>query len=222
MALSSTISRSPTKTGEEADAAAWRHSPSPRGRTIPAVLVEDDFLIPLLDVARHINSYADRLAQAHGMTRAQLIIIARLEQQPDMSQDELAVLTEVAPMTIARLIDGLEMLGMVKRCPDPERQIYVQLTPAAAPLLRDINRLRANLYSVATKGIEPAVLKKMVFGLRRMEALFLGIDHIAAGIGYAGTFTSRFAPVADRKVKFVCSVDGECSQHLSRRLAKIA
>jgi hypothetical protein len=54
---------------------------------------------------------------------------------------------------------------------------------SAAPLLRDINHLRANLYSLATKGIEPAVLKKMVFGLRRMEALFLGIDHIAAGIG---------------------------------------
>jgi DNA-binding MarR family transcriptional regulator len=72
---------------------------------------------------------------------------------------------------------------MLKRCSDPERRIYVQLTPADAPLLRDINDLRANLYSLATKGIEPAVLKKTIFGLRLMEALFLGIDHIAAGIG---------------------------------------
>jgi hypothetical protein len=55
MALSSTISRSPTKTGGEADAAAWGLSPSPRDRTIPADLVEDDFLILLFDVARHIN-----------------------------------------------------------------------------------------------------------------------------------------------------------------------
>jgi DNA-binding MarR family transcriptional regulator len=70
-------------------------------------------------------------------------------------------------MTIAFLIDGLETLGLLKRCSDPERRIYVQLTPAAAPLLRDINHLRANLYSLATKGIEPAVLEKMVFGLRR-------------------------------------------------------
>lgn len=183
MALSSTISRPQTTTGGEADVAASRLPPSPRDPTIPADLVEDDFLIPLLDVARHINSYADQLAQAHGMTRAQLIFIARLERQPDMSQDELAALAEVAPMTIARLIDGLEMLGMVKRCSDPERQIYLQLTPAASPLLCDINGLRANLYSLATREIDPAVLKKMVFGLRRMEALFLGINHIAAGIG---------------------------------------
>jgi MarR family transcriptional regulator, transcriptional regulator for hemolysin len=171
------------KSGGEADVAAWRLSSSPRDRTIPADLVEDDFLIPLLDVARHVNGYADQLAQAHGMTRAQLVVIARLERQPDMSQEELAALAEVAPMTIAHLIDGLEALGMVKRCSDPERQIYLRLTPAAAPLLRDIGYLRANLYGLATKGIDPAVLKKMVFGLRRMEALFLGVDHIAAGIG---------------------------------------
>ena len=183
MELSSTISRPPTKTGGEADVAAWRPSASPRDRTIPADLVEDDFLIPLVDVARHLNAYADELARAHGITRAQLIIIARLERQPELSRDELAALAEVAPTTIAFLIDGLETLGMLKRYADPERRIYVQLTPAAAPLLRDINHLRANLYSLATKGIEPAVLKKMVFGLRRMEALFLGVDHIAAGIG---------------------------------------
>jgi MarR family transcriptional regulator for hemolysin len=73
----------------------------------------------LLDVARHINGYADQLAQAHGMTRAQLIIIARLEQQPDMSQDELAALAEVAPMTIARLIDSLEMLACSSAAPIP-------------------------------------------------------------------------------------------------------
>lgn len=179
MTLSSTISRPPAKTDREAGAAAWRRSPSPGERTIPAALVEDDFLIPLLDVARHINAYADALARGHGITRAQLVIMARLERQPELSQHELARLAEVAPMTIARLIDGLEALGMVKSCSDPERRIHVQLTPAAAPLLRDIKRLRANLYSFATKGIEPAVLKTMVSGLRRMEALFLGIDHIA-------------------------------------------
>ena len=183
MALNPTISMPLTTSGGAADVAAWRLPPSPGDRTIPADLVEDDFLIPLLDVARHVNGYADQLAQAHGITRAQLIVIARLERRPDMSQDELAALTEVGPTTIARLIDGLEGLGMVRRCADPERQICLELMPAAAPLLRDIKHLRANLYGLATRGIEPAVLKKMIFGLRRIEALFLGIDHIAAGIG---------------------------------------
>jgi MarR family transcriptional regulator, transcriptional regulator for hemolysin len=183
MAPSSAISMPPTKTGGKPDAAAWRPSASPGDQTIPADLVEDDFLIPLVDAARHINAYADELARAHGITRAQLIIIARLQRQPEASPDELAALAEAAPATTALLIDGLARQGLLKRCSDPGRRIYAHLTPAAAPLLRDIHHLRANLYSLATEGIEPAVLKKMVFGLRRMEALFLGVDHVAAGIG---------------------------------------
>jgi MarR family transcriptional regulator, transcriptional regulator for hemolysin len=137
---------------------------------MPADL-EDDLLILLSDVARHMRTYADQLAQAHGMTRAQLIILARLERQSDLSQNELAALAEVAPMTIARLIDRLEALGLVKRCTDPQdRRIWrLRLTPAAAPLLREIKQFRTKLHSVMTKGVEPTALKAMALGLRRMK-----------------------------------------------------
>ena len=133
--------------------------------------IENDVLVLLYDVARHMRTYADQLAQAHGLTRAQLIVLARLERQPDVSQNELAAVAEVAPMTIARLIDRLEELGLVKRCTDPEdRRIWrLRLTPAAAPFVRDIRRLRAKLHSVMTKGIEPAVLDAMTAGLRQMK-----------------------------------------------------
>jgi MarR family transcriptional regulator, transcriptional regulator for hemolysin len=133
--------------------------------------LENDLVILLSDVARHMRTYGDQLAQAHGMTRAQLIILARLEMQPELSQNELAALAEVAPMTIARLIDRLEALGLVKRCPDPhDRRIWrLRLTPAAAPLLREIKRFRAKLHSTLTKGIDPAVLKTMTHGLRQMK-----------------------------------------------------
>jgi hypothetical protein len=40
--------------------------------------LDDDFLTLLVDVARHICTYGDQLAQALGLTRAQLIILARL------------------------------------------------------------------------------------------------------------------------------------------------
>src|SRR5215471_1065335 len=132
---------------------------------------DDDLLILLSDVARHMRTYADQLAQAHGMTRAQLIILARLERQRDLSQNELAALAEVAPMTVARLIDRLEAIGLVKRCTDPgDRRIWrLRLTPAAAPLLREIKHFRTKLHSVMTKGIEPGVLNAMARGLRQMK-----------------------------------------------------
>lgn len=137
---------------------------------MPADL-NDDLLILLYDVARQMRTYADQVAQAHGLTRAQMVILARLERQPDVSQNELAAVAEVAPMTIARLVDRLEAMGFVKRCIDPgDRRIWrLRLTPAAAPLLREIKRFRAKLHAVMTKGIDPAVLDAMTAGLRRIK-----------------------------------------------------
>ena len=55
---------------------------------MPAAL-EDDLLILVSDVARHIRTYGDQLAQVRGITRAQLIILARLERQPDYRRRSL-------------------------------------------------------------------------------------------------------------------------------------
>ena len=133
--------------------------------------VDSDVLVLLYDVARHMRTYADQMARAHGMTRAQWVILARLERQPDLSQNELAAVAEVTPMTIARLIDRLEALGLVKRCVDPkDRRIWrLRLTPAAAPLLDEIKEMRAKLHAVMTKEIDPAVFDTMSVGLRQMK-----------------------------------------------------
>lgn len=137
---------------------------------MPADL-DNDLLILLHDVARQMRVYADEAAHAHNMTRAQMIILARLERQPDISQNELAAVAEVAPITIGRLIDRLEQLGLVKRCVDAkDRRIWrLRLTPAAAPVLREIEQLRARLHSVMTAGIDPAVLAAMIAGLRQIK-----------------------------------------------------
>jgi MarR family transcriptional regulator, transcriptional regulator for hemolysin len=133
--------------------------------------LDHDLLIQLYDVARHMRTYADQLARQMGMTRAQMIILARLERQPDISQNELAAAAEVAPMTIARLIDRLEEMGLVKRCGDPgdRRAWRLRLTPAATPILREIKRARAKLHLEITEGIESAVLGAMSKGLRQMK-----------------------------------------------------
>jgi MarR family transcriptional regulator, transcriptional regulator for hemolysin len=105
------------------------------------------------------------------LTRAQMVILGRLEGQPDVSQNEMAAAAEVAPMTIARLIDRLEELGLVKRCTDPEdRRVWrLRLSPAAVPLLGEIKRFRTELRSVMTNGIAPAVLDAMIIGLREIK-----------------------------------------------------
>ena len=133
--------------------------------------LEDDFLVLLYDVARQMRTVTDQMAREHGTTRAQFIILARLEHQPGMSQNELAAIAGGAPITVARLVDRLEAQGLVERCTDPkDRRIWrLQLTRAAAPVLRDIKRYRAEVRALMTKGVNPAVLKAMVVGLRKMK-----------------------------------------------------
>jgi MarR family transcriptional regulator, transcriptional regulator for hemolysin len=133
--------------------------------------LEDDFLVLLYDVARQMRTVTDQKAREHDSTRAQCIILARLERQPGLSQNELAAIAEVAPITVARLVDRLEAQGLVERCTDPkDRRIWrLRLRPAAAALLRDTKRYRAEVRALMTKGIDAATLKTMVTGLRRMK-----------------------------------------------------
>ena len=133
--------------------------------------LQSDHLVLLYDVARHMRTRADHMAQKHGMTRAKWLILARLKRQPGLSQNELAHLAEVAPITIARLIDGLEKSGLVERRPDPDdRRIWrLALTPKAEPHLREIERYRAEMLALITDGIDPGVLDAMKAGLQKMK-----------------------------------------------------
>ena len=130
-----------------------------------------DLMFLLHDVARLIRVDADKRARAHGMTRAQWGILIWLERQPGLSQKELAEILEVEPITVARLIDRLEARGMVERRPDPKaRRIWrLHLCPPAYPVLREIDRQRAQLRALATDGLDEATLETMTEALLKMK-----------------------------------------------------
>src|ERR1700686_2310457 len=134
--------------------------------------VEHDFLTLLPEVARRIRSHGDRNALQHRMTWPQLMIVRRLERQPGLSQNELAAVVGVAPVTVARLIDRVEALDLVKRHEDPtDRRIWrLRVTPAAASALRDSECYQAELDELIIKGVDSAVLDLMIVGLRKMKA----------------------------------------------------
>src|SRR5215468_4964754 len=154
---------------------------------------EHDFLFLLYDVARMMRTRADQRARTRGMTRAQWVILARLERQPGISQNEMAAVVEVEPITIARLVDRLEARGLVERKADPrDRRVWrVHLTPAAAPILREISKYRAELHDLITAGMSPSLQKALTDGLLQMKA------NLAAEVRVAGKGSGATAPISD-------------------------
>lgn len=134
-----------------------------------------DLLFLLHDVARLLRYEADRRASAHGMTRAQWIILFWLERQPGLSQKELAEILEVEPITVARLIDRLEARGMVERRADArDRRIWrLHLLPASATVLEELHDERSDMHRLATVDVDDATEQAMIVGLQRMKATLL-------------------------------------------------
>jgi DNA-binding MarR family transcriptional regulator len=133
---------------------------------------EIDYLILLYDVARLMRTQADQRARLDGMTRAQWVILVWLERQPGLSQNELACLVEVEPITVARLVDRLEARGFVERRPDPkDRRIRrLHLKAAAEPLLEKIHAYRREIGATMTEGIDPDAVRHFAESLVRMKA----------------------------------------------------
>lgn len=133
--------------------------------------LDRDPLVLIHDVARLMRTRADARARAFGMTRAQWMILVRLENQPGMSQNELAALIEVEPITVARLVDRLEGRGFVERRADPtDRRIWrLHLTPTAGPMLKEIARVRRELNETLVAEIPAKELESVIDCLLQMK-----------------------------------------------------
>jgi MarR family transcriptional regulator for hemolysin len=145
---------------------------------------DSDFLFLMHDVARLMRTRADQRARHRGMTRAQWVILARLERQPGMSQNELAALAEVEPITIGRLVDRLEARGFVERRPDPHarRLRRLHLRPAPAAVLSESHAYRGEMHDLLTAGIDAARVDELTRALIQMKANLLAESPEAAKV----------------------------------------
>jgi DNA-binding MarR family transcriptional regulator len=132
---------------------------------------ERDLLIVLHDVARLLRTRFDQRARTRGMTRAQWIILARLARQPGLSQNELAGICEVEPITVGRLVDRLEAHGLVERRADPEdrRVNRLHLLAAAQPILEEIASYKEVLHEELLDGLDESARTALLDALLHIK-----------------------------------------------------
>ena len=120
----------------------------------------------LHDAARLLRKRFEQKARAHGscLTRSQWSVLAHLNRQEGINQATLAEILEVEPITVARLVDKLEQLGLVERRADPAdrraRRLYLQ--PAAEPLLAEMREIGAATREEAMRSLSPEQREQLI------------------------------------------------------------
>src|ERR1700687_5985586 len=112
----------------------------------------------LHDVARLLKRRFERNARGTGLTRSQWQVLVHLAQNEGIHQGKLAELLDIEAITLGRIVDKLEILGLIERLPHPsDRRIWLlHLTDAARPKLAQLRKLGDITRGEARVGIEEA------------------------------------------------------------------
>lgn len=107
------------------------------------------------DLARLMRKRFDEESRDLGVTNSQWRVIVNVFRQPGINQGALAELLEVEPITTCRMVDRLEIAGLVERRRDPNdrRAWKIHLTDAAMPLIDKLKERAAALNAVALAGL---------------------------------------------------------------------
>jgi MarR family transcriptional regulator, transcriptional regulator for hemolysin len=137
----------------------------------------------LHDVARLMRKRFEQNARELGLTRSQCSVLAHLSRHDGIQQSALAEILEVEPITLTRLVDRLEQMGLVERkSHSTDRRIrLLRLTEAARPKLSDIFAVGAVTQGEAMEGVDERDRERLFDILSSMKANLIGRSSAAVG-----------------------------------------
>src|SRR5262245_5911454 len=137
----------------------------------------------LHDVARLMRKRFEQNARELGLTRSQCSVLAHLARHDGIQQSTLAEILEVEPITLTRLVDRLEQMGLVARQfhPTDRRIRLLSLTEAARPKLADIFAIGTQTRGEALEGVADQDRDRVIDVLSTMKANL--IARSAASVG---------------------------------------
>ncbi|HVZ54002.1 MAG TPA: MarR family transcriptional regulator [Pseudolabrys sp.] len=150
---------------------------------MPRPLLEREIAINLMDVARMLRTYSDQRGRQFGVSRAQWVVLMRLDRSEGLKQSELAEILDLQPISLTRLLDRLAENGLIERRADPNdrRANRLYLTPAARPLLEQLGDLGQEMMSEVLAGIDTLSRERLLRDLAAMK------DSLRAAIGAGAT-----------------------------------
>jgi MarR family transcriptional regulator, transcriptional regulator for hemolysin len=126
----------------------------------------------LHEVARLLKRRFEQNARGSGLTRSQWQVLAYLAQNEGINQSGLADLLEIEPITLGRIVDRLQMLGLIERRPNSsDRRVWLlHLTATARPKLSQLRRLGDVTRGEALAGVPEADTERLLKTLQALKA----------------------------------------------------
>jgi DNA-binding MarR family transcriptional regulator len=133
----------------------------------------ENYAFEIVETARLIRREANKRAAVLGATKAQWRVLAWLKRKGDGArQVDLAEGLDVEPITLCRMIDRLEEAGLAERRRDESdrRAWRIHLTPAAAPLLAQLEEMGIAFNADMLAGVSEAEREIVLRVLGQMRA----------------------------------------------------
>lgn len=146
------------------------------------------------DVAHLLRLDIDERLKDHNLTRVKWLALGVVQDNPHISQADLAAILELGNATVGRLVDRLVERGFVVREGDPDdrRSYLLSLTPLAAQTIQDVSDVPAALQRDALRGLSKTETASLSHCLVQMKANLK--TRLAALAGGAIIF-DQFIPV---------------------------
>ena len=152
------------------------------------------------EIDRLVKKRFDRFAETTGMSRAQWYVLAHVSKHEGINQAALADLVGVEPITICRMVDRLEALGLVERRPDPNdrRARLIHMIEAARPGLERTKTAAQAIFAEAIDGFteeEEVILARLLGRIQTNLLVAIGeIQPAPSSTTTTDTDTARVTP----------------------------
>lgn len=145
--------------------------------------LEREFAFQIMDVARLLKTYADQRARQFGISKAQWMVLVRIDRHEGLKQSELAEMLDLQPISLTRVLDRLAENGLIERRSDPNdrRANLLYLMPAARPLLDQLSVLATDMMKTVLEGLDARTIE------RTLRDLGLVKDNLRSAIGRNAT-----------------------------------
>jgi DNA-binding MarR family transcriptional regulator len=143
--------------------------------------IHDQVLIALRRIIRRVDMHSRSLAQKHGLTGPQLLLLRELSEKDERSVGSLAKTMSLSSATVSGIVDRLSRRGMVQRVRGgtDRRNVMVKLTDDGRTALEKAPPLLQEQFMSEFEGLRDWEQSQILSSLQRVASM-MEADHLDA------------------------------------------